>query len=122
MEGLDKAVHYLHYYLTYLSTVNIVDFMKKDNRGVSIGDVLIFIFLLYADDIILIADNETELQEMVSKLQAFCNQSKICVNIPKTKGMVFEKKVCLKTSQISVSVREVDIERMVVFISGCKFV
>ena len=60
---------------------DIVDFINKENIGIAVGDAIIFI-LLYADDIILLADNESDLQQMVSGLQIFCNQSKMVVNTP----------------------------------------
>ena len=60
---------------------DIVDFINKENIGIAVGDAIIFI-LLYADDIMLLADNESDLQQMVSDLQMFCNQSKMVVNTP----------------------------------------
>jgi hypothetical protein len=58
--------------------------MKKENSGISVANALIYI-LLYADNIVLIADNEHDLQELVDKLRQFCLQSCMQLNVPKTK-------------------------------------
>ena len=79
---------------------DIAELLKKENCGILLGDALISI-LLYADDIVLVADNEIDLQDMVDKLQTFCDQSMMKVNISKTQWMVFEQKLCIKTGNIS---------------------
>ena len=60
-----------------------VKFIYKENLGILVGGVLIFI-LLYANDIVLLAESEKELQKMVAKFKFFCKQSQLYVNISKT--------------------------------------
>ena len=62
---------------------DVVDLVKSVNSGIVVGDVLIFV-LLYADDIVLVADNEEDLQHMINKVDQFCQQSKMQVNVNKT--------------------------------------
>ena len=47
--------------------------------------------LLYADDIVLLADNEKQLQKAVKGVEKFCNDWSLKVNTDKTKVMVFDK-------------------------------
>ena len=90
---------------------DIIRMIKRDNLGVSVGDILVFI-LLYADDIVLLAENEEDLQEMVQRLETFCVQSQMNVNIPKTKIMIFERKTSQQTSSISISFSGQHIDRV----------
>ncbi len=47
--------------------------------------------MLYADDIILFANNKDELQHSLDVLSDYCNRWKLTVNIAKTKIMIFHK-------------------------------
>ena len=47
--------------------------------------------LMYADDTILLADNEIDLQKLLDSLHAFCEHDKLQVNTDKTKVMVFTR-------------------------------
>ena len=47
--------------------------------------------LAYADDIVLIAESISKLQELVDTLGNWCKSNKICVNIDKTNFMTFQK-------------------------------
>ena len=49
---------------------DIEELLKKENCGIWIGDALIYI-LLYADDIVLVAGNEIDLQDMVINYEHF---------------------------------------------------
>jgi len=59
----------------------------------AITDVNMFkIFLiLYADDIIIFANNAKELQESLDELLCYCQRWKLIVNTNKTKIMIFRK-------------------------------
>ena len=78
-----------------------MELIESSNAGISVGDTFIFI-LLYVDDIVLVADNENDLQQLVEKLETFCEQSQMTVNVPKTKWMIFEKKVIDQTSDMNI--------------------
>ena len=87
----------------------ITKILLSENIGVNIGDVVL---LLYADDIILIAENEEDLQLLVKKLKVFCNESKMSVNIKKTKWMVFEQRPCQAYLNFSLFFDDEVIERV----------
>ena len=52
---------------------------------------------LYADDAVLVAESESELQKVVNEFERVCTRRKLKVNVSKSKIMVFEKsKYCTK--------------------------
>ena len=56
-------------------------------RGVLLHDTWVRV-LLYADDGVLVADSEEDLQEMLGALRGYCAKWRLFVNVAKTKGMV----------------------------------
>ena len=57
-------------------------------------DVVIFFnlyVLLYADDTIVMAENESDLQLALNAMQQYCNDWKLVVNVKKTKVVIFSK-------------------------------
>ena len=48
--------------------------------------------LLYADDLILMSETRSGLQNCLSRLQAYCDKCKLSVNIKKTKTMIVTKR------------------------------
>ena len=76
-----------HYYgLTYLSLAI--------KRELSDDDIEVFVrlyVLLYADDTILLAESENELQAALNALCTYCNTWKLTVNLSKTKIVIFSK-------------------------------
>ena len=48
--------------------------------------------LLYADDLILLSRSQQGLQNCLNKLQSFCDDWKMTVNLKKTKTVIFQKK------------------------------
>ena len=52
--------------------------------------------LLYADDIALIAENEMELQSLLSCLNNWCNKWRLSVNVSKSNIVHFRKKTDIK--------------------------
>ena len=81
------------------------------NSGIVVGDVLIF-FLLYADDIILVADNEEDLQHMINKVDQFCQQSKMQVNVNKTHWMIFEQRSSKETCELKMTFANEELKRV----------
>jgi len=65
-------------------------FYEKGLDGVDIDSFKIFL-ILYADDIVLFANNDTELQNSMDTLSDYCKRWKLVVNTDKTKVMVFTK-------------------------------
>ena len=63
-------------------------------KGVSIGGIHIA-YLLYADDLVLMSESPTGLQNLIHGLENFCTQWHMVVNLTKTKILVFnERFVC----------------------------
>ena len=53
--------------------------------------ILNYVFLLYADDSVLIAESRLDLQNSLDSVHDYCQRWKLCVNIFKTKIVVFRK-------------------------------
>ena len=66
------------------------EFYLKGSTGVDIG-MLKFFLLLYADDIIIFANNAQELQTNLDILAEYCNRNRLVVNTGKTKIMIFRR-------------------------------
>ena len=64
--------------------------IKQLQCGVKLDDMDISI-LLYADDIVLIAENEKSLQRMLDKLNSWCSSSRLDVNCAKSQVIHFRK-------------------------------
>jgi hypothetical protein len=67
----------------------IVNKEKESDFGIRIGDVISV--LLFADDMVLIANSQVELSQLVAKVKEFCNKWHLEVNVSKTKVMVVSK-------------------------------
>ncbi|MCO5547078.1 hypothetical protein L7F22_000519 [Adiantum nelumboides] len=66
----------------------IVDFIQQRGDGVEIGGTTVHI-LLYADDIVLVAESPEGLQRHLLALDDFCLQRGLSVNLGKTKVLIF---------------------------------
>ena len=58
-------------------------------EGVDIG--MLKLVLLYADDIVILSESETGLQNGLYLLECYCDRWKLQVIISKTKAMIFKK-------------------------------
>ena len=65
-------------------------FILNGFQGVDIGMLKLFL-LLYADDIVIFAENENDLQHGLNLLANYCDKWKLQVNVNKTKVIVFKK-------------------------------
>ena len=65
--------------------------LKASGIGVSLDNDIISV-LAYADDLVLIAENEADLQLLLNILQRWCSKWRLCVNVDKTKIMHFRNK------------------------------
>ena len=88
----------------------IVKFIYEENLGNLVGDVLIFI--LYAAGIVLLAESEFELENMVAKLDFFCRESQLYVNISKTNWMIFEKRTSANTRESNITFSKYNLQRV----------
>ena len=75
---------------------NLVVEVDRLNKGVPIGDRKVGI-LAYADDIVLIAENENDLQSMLSQICDWCRRWHMAINCNKTKILHFRNKRNIKT-------------------------
>jgi hypothetical protein len=66
------------------------------NLGIDVGSMKITT-LLYADDIILVANDENDLQRIIDHVYEWCQKWRMTVNIDKTNIVHFRKKVCSLT-------------------------
>ena len=66
------------------------EIIHKGVGGVDIGMLKLFI-LLHADDIVLLAENELDMQNYLDALYEYSMKWRLCVNIEKTKVMIFHK-------------------------------
>ena len=67
------------------------------NDGIELNGVKIGI-IMYADDIVLIAESSEKLQAMIDSLNQYCLLNKLEVNTAKTKSMVFHRGRCPRSS------------------------
>ncbi len=73
--------------------------IKDLGLGIPVHDMLIYI-LLDADDSILLAETEPELQTMLNKLNEWCSKWKMSINETKTNVVHFKNKHQLKTQYV----------------------
>ena len=60
--------------------------------------------LLYADDIELMGECEKDLQLIVDKMNLFCKDLGLQVQLTKTKVMIFENKQCKATTNVNIQI------------------
>lgn len=65
-------------------------YIHSGMHGIDVNMFKIFL-ILYADDIVLFANTENELQNSLDMLYEYCNKWKLVVNTDKTKIMIFRK-------------------------------
>lgn len=71
----------------------IVEELKKGNcNPVYIGDISV-ISLLYADDIVLLSESKSELQNCLNVLETYWSNWKLQVNVEKSKVLIFNSKM-----------------------------
>ena len=69
---------------------DLIEEIKELNQGINIGNEMISA-LLYADDIVLLAETEEGLQKQLKHLHGWCMKWRINVNMDKTKIMHFRQ-------------------------------
>ena len=63
---------------------------ESGSEGITVDDLKLCL-LLYADDSVLIAESRLDLQNSLDSVHDYCQRWKLCVNILKTKIVVFRK-------------------------------
>ncbi len=66
----------------------------------------------YADDLVIISKTQVGLQKLMDRLESFCQERGLTVNITRTKVMVFGSRTCLKKP---ITLKEMPIEQVGVF-------
>ena len=70
---------------------DLVDNLKSEHAGVTCGNTLIS-SLLYADDIVILAPNEGDLDKLIKVVESWCDRWSMNLNIAKTKVVHFRRK------------------------------
>ena len=72
------------------NTLKFIDKLYTDSHDEVTGMLNLFV-LMYADDSVIMAENEHDMQRNLNLLNDYCNCNKLKVNISKTKIMVFAR-------------------------------
>ena len=78
---------------------DLVSYLKDLNIGIDIGDTKVCI-LLYADDIVLLAESANDLQCLLNALSVWCVNNKMSVNCDKSNVIHFRTKSTEKTTHV----------------------
>ena len=76
--------------------INLVDEVKKLSVGVKLDNEKICA-LLYADDVVFLCENESELQKCLDVLSTWCNTNDLVVNLDKSKLVHFRTQSRIRT-------------------------
>jgi hypothetical protein len=89
--------------------------MLPHSCGVQLGHVVLQI-MLYADDLILVAESASDLQKMLDLLHVFCQHNELTVNVAKSKAMVFNPQHCGANQHMRVTYDGAVMERVSSFV------
>ena len=67
---------------------DLVTLLNELNLGISLNDIQVTA-LFYADDLVLVAPNESALQEQLIAFNSWCRKWRLSVNENKTKNFAF---------------------------------
>ena len=65
--------------------------LNRDSCGLTLEEITV-ILLLFADDMVILAETPEDLQKSLNSLYEYCNKWSLEVNTEKTKVMVFRKR------------------------------
>ena len=97
--GLGKVTHCHQLSAIYIN--NLAKEIINLNLGININNYKLSI-LLYADDMVLIANTETDLQKMLTTMYNWCMKWRLNINVAKSNVIHFRKKKESR-KQISIS-------------------
>ena len=86
---LDKVKAYHHSFAMYSN--DLEEHLSTNGFEGTDIEFIKFIRLLYADDIVLIAESVLSLQKGLDLLNDYCNRWKLKVNVRKTKDLIFHR-------------------------------
>jgi hypothetical protein len=73
-----------------------IDLLSQELRASGYGEGIDELHsLLYADDVVILADTPERLQELIAVVNKFCQQWRMDINLTKSKAMVVGKPVCV---------------------------
>ena len=78
---------------------NLADVLRDANLGINVDDVIVNL-LMYADDIVLLAESEENLQRMLDLVYEWCRKWRLEVNIAKTNIVHFRRKQVAATNAL----------------------
>ena len=97
-------------YLFKIFTNDLPDIFEDSCHGVHMGSYHLNC-LLYADDVILLSQNEVGLQKCLKKLEIYCADWCLEINLDKTKNLVFNKTSKLYKHEFKFNGETLDCER-----------
>ena len=93
-----------------LFLIDLNNFLLKESSGITIWDIQICA-MLYADDLILLAESEQDLQTQMNSLGTYADIFQMEVNQKKTKVLIFDKPAKLKKrASKTLSIGNINIE------------
>ena len=75
------------------------EFLLKGNTPIELQELSLFL-LMYADDMVLLAESATELQRMLNALKIYTEKWSLSVNVGKTKVLVFRNRGSLQSDDV----------------------
>ena len=90
---------------------DLISCLQTLNIGIAVADLVVFI-LMYADDLVLLAEDEKDLQKLLDELERYCKESQLEVNLKKTKIVIFEKKPSESSTQATFTFNDKTIEKI----------
>jgi hypothetical protein len=77
-------------FIMYISDMEI-EFRNAKLRGIDVDHKTDIIMLMYADDLVILADSKVDLTRKIQALYNYCEKNELTVNVQKTKVMIFKK-------------------------------
>ena len=76
---------------------DLIPFVQEFDKGIAIDNCKVSI-LLYADDIVLVAENEQDLQTLIDRVDFWCEKNEMNININKTKILHIRNKSTVRSN------------------------
>ena len=88
-----------------------MNFASENSKWLSDDDIEVFLkiyLLLYADDAVILAETDSELQLALNSLQEYCNTCGLKINVKKTKVMIFSRGKVRNFRRVTINDRELE--------------